>query len=108
MFDFPKDKWAFPVEAQPIFDRHGNEIAGSQAVVRTDTNDVLGVHGSRYQIVPHDDVVNSIMDAVKEADLSHDYTVDIRTADGGRKLRMDAVRDIARAALTELGEGDDG
>lgn len=87
MFDFPKDKWAFPVEAQPIFDRHGNEIAGSQAVVRTDTNDVLGVHGSRYQIVPHDDVVNSIMDAVKEADLSHDYTVDIRTADGGRKLR---------------------
>ena len=91
MFDFPNDKWAFPVEAQPIFDKRGVVIDGSQAVVRTDTNDVLGVHGSRYQIVSHDNVVNSIMDAVKEANLSRDYSVDIRTADGGRKLRGEVL-----------------
>ena len=91
MFDFPNIDWAFPVETQPIFDRNGVEIPGNQAVVRTDTNDVLGVHGSRYQIVSHDDVVNSIMDAVKEVDLSKDYTFDVKIADGGRKMRGEVL-----------------
>lgn len=91
MFDFPNTDWAFPVETQPIFDRNGVEIPGNQAVVRTDTNDVLGVHGSRYQIVSHDDVVNSIMDAVKDVDLSKDYTVDVKIADGGRKMRGEVL-----------------
>jgi len=72
---------------QPVFDMHGNEINGQQCVMRTDTNQVLGVHGSRYKAVSHDDVVNSILDGVSQADLSSDYTVDVEVLEDGRKLR---------------------
>ena len=91
MFDLQHNCWEFPVETQPIFDSLGNEIEGNKAIVRTDTNDVLGVHGSRYQMVTHDDVVNSIMDSVKQADVSSDYKIKVHTADGGRKLRGEVI-----------------
>ena len=87
MFDIQPNHWEFPGESQPVFDQLGNEINGSQAVVRTDTDEVLGVHGSRYRVLSHDDVVNSTLDAVKEADLSKDYEVKIKVIDGGRKMR---------------------
>lgn len=87
MFDIQSNEWEFPVESQPVFDQLGNDINGVQAVVRTDTDEVLGVHGSRYRILSHDDVVNSTLDAVKEADLSDDYEVNVKVIDGGRKLR---------------------
>ena len=29
MLDFSNNPWAFPVEAQPIFDQFGNEIDGN-------------------------------------------------------------------------------
>ena len=32
--------------------------------VRTDTNRVLGVHGTKYKAIKHDDVVNSVFEAV--------------------------------------------
>lgn len=86
MLDMTND-WSFPVEMQPVFDMHGNEINGQQCVMRTDTNQVLGVHGSRYKAVSHDDVVNSILDGVSQADLSNDYTVDVEVLEDGRKLR---------------------
>jgi hypothetical protein len=86
MLDMTND-WAFPIETQPVFDQFGNEIQGSQCVMRTDTNQVLGVHGSRYKAVSHDDVVNSILDSVASADLSNDYTVDVEVLEDGRKLR---------------------
>lgn len=81
------NEWSFPIETQPVFDQFGNEIVGSQCVMRTDTNQVLGVHGSRYKAVSHDDVVNSILDGVATADLSSDYTVDVEVLEDGRKLR---------------------
>lgn len=87
MLDFSNNKWSFPVETQPIFDQLGNRIDGNQAVVRTDTNQVLGVHGSRYHVVNHDDVVNSIMDAVKTANVSSDYEMKVSVIEDGRKLR---------------------
>jgi hypothetical protein len=87
MYDFTPQAWEFPVESQPVFDQLGNPIQGSQAVVRTDTNEVLGVHGSRYRVLSHDDVVNSLMDAVKESDLSSDYQLKVKVIEGGRKLR---------------------
>lgn len=86
MFDLASEH-NFPVEMQPIFDRDGNMIEGSRCVMRTDTNTVLGVHGSRYHIVKHDDVVNSILDGVSAANLSTDYKVDVHVIDEGRKLR---------------------
>lgn len=79
--------WSFPVESQPIFDQLGNEIDGNCAIVRTDTNQVLGVHGSRYQMVRHDDVVNSIIDAVNEANIGGEPEVRVTCVESGRKLR---------------------
>lgn len=86
MLDMTND-WAFPIETQDVYDMHGEPINGHKAIMRTDTNTVLGVHGSRYTAVPHDDVVNSILDGVKQADLSADYTVDVEVLESGRKLR---------------------
>ncbi len=59
----------------------------AQAVVRTDTNSILGVHTDKYKIIKHDDVVNSVMDSIQSANLSHDYTVDVQVLDDGRKLK---------------------
>jgi hypothetical protein len=86
MFDMSIDH-AFPVELQPIFDTNNNRIEGSSCVMRTDTNQVLGVHGSRYHMVTHDDVVNSVLDGVKKANLSTDYKVNVHVIENGRKLR---------------------
>ena len=79
--------WEFDVEMQPVFDKHGEPIKGSQHVVRTDTNQSLGVHGSRYKMVRHDDVVNSILDSVSSANLSDDYNCNVEVLEDGRKLR---------------------
>lgn len=87
MYDLSTNTWDFPVESQPVFDQMGNPIQGSQAVVRTDTNDVLGVHGSRYRVLSNDDVVNSILDAVRQSNITNDYEMKVNVIDGGRKLR---------------------
>jgi len=87
VFDFQNADWDFPVERQDIFDGRGEVIDGHKAVVRTDTNDVLGVHGSRYTIVSNSDVVNSIDDAVRQANISGDVSVKISSIEGGRKMR---------------------
>ena len=81
--------WNFPVEMMPT----PNAVTGEPEpdafqVVRTDTNTVLGHHGSRYKLVPHDDVVNSIMDAVKQSDITTDYKEPtISVFENGRKMR---------------------
>jgi hypothetical protein len=87
MFDVVRNAYEFPVETQPIFDRFGNEIPDQKCVMRTDTNTVLGVHGSRYQIIKHDDVVSSLMDAVKASNISRDFTTNFSVIEDGRKLR---------------------
>jgi len=87
MFDLAPKAYEFPVETQPIFDRFGNEIPDQKCVMRTDTNTVLGVHGSRYQIIKHDDVVSSLMDAVKASNISRDFTTNFSVIEDGRKLR---------------------
>ena len=87
MLDMSMEAYAFPTEIQPIFDRFGNEIPNQKCVMRTDTNAVLGVHGSRYNIVKHDDVVNSMMDALRAANVSQDYTTKFSVIEDGRKLR---------------------
>ena len=89
------NEWSFPIQTQPIYDINGEPIEGHKAVMRTDTNEVLGVHGSRYQMVSHDTVVNSIMDAVNEADISRDYQLKTSIIDGGRKMRGEILfRDL--------------
>ena len=85
--------WDFDVETYDLKVRKlfGDEIVVppnmAQAVVRTDTNQILGVHTDKYKIIKHDDVVNSVMDSIQSANLSHDYTVDVQVLDDGRKLK---------------------
>lgn len=81
----------FPVETQPVFDQLGNEIHGSKCVVRTDTNTVLGVHGSRYHLVKHSDIIERVHDAVNAANISRDYQVKFSVADNGAKMRGDII-----------------
>lgn len=91
MLDMISTNWDFPVELQPVFDQRGNEIAGTKAAVRTDTNDVLAVHGSRYRMVTHSTVMNSMMDAVKQANISEDYRINYSVTDNGAKFRATIV-----------------
>jgi len=86
------DDWSFPVDT---FDLHtvtnfeSIDVPPSMArcIVRTDTNQVLGVHGSKYKAIKHDDVVNSVFDAVAKANISHDYTSSVDVFDNGAKMR---------------------
>jgi hypothetical protein len=87
MKHFTMDDFNFDVESQPVFDAAGIEIAGHQNIVRLDTGASMGLHKSRYKIVTHDDVVNSVLDGVKAADLSDDYEVKVDVFENGRKLR---------------------
>lgn len=91
MFDLMSKDYDFPVETQPIFDRFGTEIPDQKCIMRTDTNEVLGVHGSRYQMVTHDNVVSSLMDAIKAANISDDYTTKFSVIENGRKLRGEVL-----------------
>ena len=84
--------WDFPVEMMPT----PNAVTGEPEpdafqVVRTDTNSVLGHHGSRYKLVPHDDVVNSIEDAIKQADITKDYKLTVSVFENGRKMRGEVL-----------------
>ena len=83
----PINNFNFPVESQPIFDALGKQIEGQQNIVRTDTNQSLGVHGSRYKVVPHQDVMDSVIDGVKAANIAKDYEICVDVHENGRKLR---------------------
>ena len=91
MLDFNSQDYSFPVEMQPVFTEEGNEIPNHKCIVRTDTGDTLGLHGSQYKMIPHDDVVNSIIDGVSAANLSTDYEVKVDVIDNGRKIRGEIV-----------------
>ena len=90
-----KDEWDFPVDTFNLeaVSKTGNganiEVPPkmSRAIVRTDTNKVLGIHGSKYTAIKHDDVVNSVMDAVADANISKDMDCKIEVLEDGAKLR---------------------
>ena len=91
MLDFQTNSYNFPVEEQPVFNKDAEIIADHKCIVRTDTGKTLGLHGSRYRMIPHDDVVNSIIDGVKASNLTTDYTVSVDVMEGGRKLRGEII-----------------
>jgi len=59
----------------------------AQAVVRTDTNAVLGVHTGSYKLVPHADIVDKVNEAIKKASLSTNVEHTVETFENGAKLR---------------------
>lgn len=91
MLDFQSNSYNFPVEEQPVFTQDGELIPDHKCIVRTDTGKTLGMHGSRYKMIPHEDVVESIIDGVKASNLTSDYEVSVRVADDGRKLRGEII-----------------
>ena len=91
MLDFQSNSYNFPVEEQPVFTQDGELIPDHKCIVRTDTGKTLGLHGSRYRMIPHDDVVNSILDGVKASKLTSDYEVKVDVIEDGRKLRGEII-----------------
>ena len=89
------DEWAFPVDTYDLWasptTSAGTEIevppSMARALVRTDTHQVLGVHGSKYKAIKHDDVVNSVFDAVRDANPSRNYDYKIDLFENGAKMR---------------------
>ena len=88
-----EDLWHFPVEMCSL---HASSIHTdnlevpenmARAIVRTDTNQVLGVHGKKYKPITNMTVVNAMVDAVHESGISRDYDLKIDTLDGGAKMR---------------------
>lgn len=59
----------------------------ARAIVRTDTNEVLGVHGKKYKPIKHDDVVNAVADAVHASGISRDYDLSVQVMENGAKMR---------------------
>ena len=91
MLDFQSNSYNFPVEEQPVFTQDGELIPDHKCIVRTDTGKTLGMHGSRYKMIPHEDVVESIIDGVKASNLTSDYEVSVSVAEDGRKLRGEII-----------------
>lgn len=93
MFDTQHTDWGFPIETLPLYTRDSegefaNEpITSHSAIIRPDTGAVLGVHGQRYKPVKHDDIINSMMDAVKESDITADYELSVDVFEDGRKMK---------------------
>ena len=88
------NEWSFPVETVNLSaikegDCNIYDVPPSMArgIMRTDTNQMLGVHGSKYKAIKHDDVVNSVLDAVNNSGISKDYQQKIEVFDNGAKLR---------------------
>ena len=62
-----QDDYRFPVKELPLVALGNNnqypiDAKRFKAVVRTDTEEVLGVHSGKYNLVKHEDIVNGIME----------------------------------------------
>jgi len=87
-----QDDYRFPVTELPLValgnhTQYPIDAKRFKAVVRTDTEEVLGVHSGKYNLVKHEDIVNKIMEGVELADISKDYDHNIRVYEGGSKLK---------------------
>ena len=87
MLDFQTNNYNFPVEEQPVYTKDMKLIPDHKCIVRTDTGATLGMHGSRYKLVTHDDTVNSMIDAFKASRVTNDYEVTVSVTEDGRKMR---------------------
>jgi len=101
VIDEMRREYDFPVEMYDLtaFPKSGlkdNDVSWSsthvpqnmaQAVVRTDTNAVLGVHTGSYKLVPHSEIVDKINAAVIASGLSNNVEHTVETFENGAKLR---------------------
>ena len=62
----------FPVEEKRLIVEGVGEIRDRKAIVRTDTNTVLGIVSGRYKLVKHSEVINSVGKVLAEVGLKLD------------------------------------
>tara|TARA_Y100000768_G_scaffold56987_1_gene38250 strand:+ start:1199 stop:2059 length:861 start_codon:yes stop_codon:yes gene_type:complete len=96
MLDDIKQDYEFPTEMVELealnrTDNFGNQNYSvppdmARACVRTDTGQVLGIHGSKYKPIAHKDVVDKVMQGVEKTGM-FDYKTDIKVFEGGAKMR---------------------
>ncbi|MEX0824478.1 MAG: DUF932 domain-containing protein, partial [Woeseia sp.] len=81
----------FPVESRSVCvsDAEGlpRSAADYQAIVRTDTNAVLGIHGRAYKVVPNEPLFRGFDEALQASDLDlSGLTIDDHVNYGGRRV----------------------
>ena len=81
----------FPVEARAVCvnDAQGQpqSTQGYQAIVRTDTNDVLGIHGRNYKMIPNEPLFRGFDEALRTSDLDlKGLEVEDHVNYGGRRV----------------------
>jgi len=89
-FDFKVEKRPLFFDSVDAFNTNVmKEIDGKHAVVRSDTNECLGVHGRTYKIVPHLDVYKRHADAIKKSSAYDPQQIEIidQLWDKGAKAR---------------------
>ncbi len=89
-----ENEWSFPIETYDLAAIKDGDInfynvppSMARCIIRTDTKEVLGVHGSKYKAIKHDDVVNSVFEAVTASGISNDYDHKVSAFDNGAKMR---------------------
>ena len=60
-----KAEYDFPISEQPIATNSGIVIPDRRAIVRTDTNQILGMVGSNYKVLSHKDALEPIIDGLQ-------------------------------------------
>jgi len=60
------EKYQFPVMESKILTEGGVEVPNRRAIVRGDTNEVVGTVGSNYKVLSHSDALDPIIDRLKE------------------------------------------
>ncbi len=81
----------FPVEERPVFAGILEEATcapSHKAIVRADTNEVLGIHSNKYKLVKNEDVFPVLEDVMSKCfDLNGMTTYDRTDKQGARTLR---------------------
>ena len=102
----PSSPFDFPVEIVDgssfrIFDENGLEMnvpsGKHQAVIRSDTRDVLAIHGGSYKLTPHSEVADAAMDAIRASGVDlEEARIRDRVYDNGAKM----LRTVSFPAIT--------
>ena len=87
MLDFKNNDYDFDVQWEPMLRPNGEIHPRRRALVRTDTQEVLGDHGLGYQILKNADLVEATLDAVEASGVSKDWSYEIETLENGAKMR---------------------
>lgn len=83
-FEDKVDNYAFGIDEQVVKTEAGIIIPDRRALVRTDTNEVVGLVGSTYEVLTHEQALDPILEALE----THGTTVrkQVRLSQNGSKM----------------------